>query len=94
MNMKTLLITLLLSSALFAERYKCKNTFLSVEPNAITITTEEGKTLHARRGYGAFCYDFLDKEKQVSICLQKNGDTFTWTTSEGEHTEKCVRIEQ
>ena len=92
--MKTFLIMLLLSSILSAELYKCKSSLLSVEPNAITITTEDGKTLHARRGYGAFCYDFIDREKQVSICLQKNNDTFTWTTSEGDRTEKCVRIGQ
>jgi hypothetical protein len=91
--MKTLLITLLLSSLLFAELYECKNAFLSVQSNSITVVTEDGETFHARRGYGAFCYDFQDEEKQVSICLQKNGDTFTWTTSEGERTEKCVRVD-
>ena len=91
--MKTLLITLLLSSTLFAELYECKNALLRVQSNSITVTTEDGETLHARRGYGAFCYDFLDEEKQVSICLQKNGDTFIWTTSEGERTEKCVRVD-
>ena len=91
--MKTLLITLLLSSTLFAERYECKNAFLSVQSNSITVVNDSNETFHARRGYGAFCYDFEDKEKKISICLQKNGDTFTWTTSEGERTEKCVRID-
>ena len=91
--MKTLLITLLLSSTLFAELYECKNALLRVQSNSITVITEDGENLHARRGYGAFCYDFQDEEKQVSICLQKNGDTFTWTTSEGERTEKCVRVD-
>ena len=91
--MKTLLTTLLLSSTLFAELYECKNAFLNVQSNSITVVTENNETFHARRGYGAFCYDFEDKEKKVSICLQKNGDTFTWTTSEGERTEKCVRVD-
>ena len=92
--MKTLLIIIFLSSSLFAEVYQCSNSLLTVQSNSITVVTEDGDTFQARRAYGAFCYDFLDNDNQVSICLQKNGDTFTWTTSEGERTEKCVRIEQ
>ena len=92
--MKPVLITLLLLPfTLFAELYECKDTFLYVQTNSITVITEGGETLHARRSYGAFCYDFHDKNKKVSICLQKNGSTFTWTTSEGESTEKCVRVD-
>ena len=56
--MKPLLITLLLSSTLFAELYECKDTFLYVQSNSITVITEDGETFHARRGYGSFCYDF------------------------------------
>jgi len=91
--MKTLLIILLLSSSLSAELYECKNAFLSVESHSITVVTADGETFHADRGFGAFCYDYEDKDKNISICLQKNGDTFTWTTSDGERTEKCVRVE-
>lgn len=91
--MKTLLITLLLSSTLFAELYECKNYILNVQSNSITITTEDGKTRHARRGYGSFCYDFHDKDKKISLCLQKNGNTFIWTSSDGKRTEKCVKVD-
>ena len=91
--MKTLLIILLLSSSLSAELYKCKNAFLSVESHSITVITADGETFQADRGFGAFCYDCENKDKNISICLQKNGDTFTWTTSDGERTEKCVRVD-
>ncbi len=91
--MKTLLIILLLSSSLSAEIYECKNAFLSVESHSITVITADGETYKADRGFGAFCYDCENKDKNISICLQKNGDTFTWTTSDGERTEKCVRVE-
>jgi len=91
--MKTLFISLLLSSSLFGEVYKCVNAILSVHANAITITTAEGETFHVKRGFGAFCYDFEDKGREISICLQKNGNTFTWTTAEGRRTEKCVLID-
>lgn len=86
-------LLLLLPLTLVAELYECKDSFLYVQSNSITIVTEDSETLHARRGYGSFCYDFQSKDKEISICLQKNGDTFTWTTSEGERTEKCVRVD-
>ena len=92
--MKKLLITLLLSSSLFAELYECKNAFLSVHEHSITVVTSEGETFHVKRGFGAFCYDFEDKDKKISICIQKNGNTFTWTSAEGKRTEKCVLVEE
>lgn len=91
--MKTILITLLLSSLLFSEMYECKNAFLRVQSNSITVITAEGKTFHLKRGFGAFCYDFQDKDKEISICIQKNGNTFTWTSSKGKRTEKCVLVD-
>lgn len=90
--MKSLLI-LLLPFALFAELYECKEAFLSVRSHSITIITAEGETFHADRGFGCFCYDCENKDKNISICLQKNGDTFTWTTSDGKRTEKCVKVD-
>lgn len=90
--MKTLLCILLLSSTLCAELYQCKSSLLRVEANTITLTTKDGKIYQAKRSYGAFCYDFEDKDRKISICLQKNGDTFTWSTSEGKRTEKCMSV--
>ena len=54
--MNTLLTTLLLSSSLFAELYECKNAFLNVQSNSITIVAENNETFHARRGYGALSH--------------------------------------
>lgn len=89
--MKSLL--LLLPLTLFAELYECKNAFLSVEPNRIVLVTKDGNTSLAKRSYGSFCYDFYDGDEKVYLCLTHNGNTFTWSTSDGKRTEKCTRID-
>ncbi len=90
--MKMLLTTLLLSSTLCAELYQCKNSLLHVEANTITITTENGKTYQAKRGFASLNYDLEDKDKKISICLQKNGNIFTWNNSDGKRTEQCISV--
>ena len=91
--MKTFLLAVLLSASLSAEMYECKNSFLRVKSNSIVETFKDGKSRHATRTYGAFCYDFYDGDKKVYLCLEQNGNTFTWTSSKNKRTEKCTRID-
>ena len=91
--MKTLLTILLVSSSLFAELYECKDAFLSVQSNSITVINEDGENTHARRSYGAFCYDFHDAEKDLYLCIMKEGSTFHFTSSTDKWSEKCVRVD-
>ena len=90
--MKTFLITLVLSSTLFAEWYECKDSFLSVQSNSITVIKADGENTHARRSYGAFCYDFHDEKKDLYLCIVKEGSTFHFTSSTDKWSEKCVRV--
>ncbi len=91
--MKPLLITLLLSSTLFAELYECRNSFLSVQTNSITEITEDNETIHARKSFGAFCYDFYDAGQDLYLCIEKEGSTFHFTSSKDKWSEKCTRVD-
>ncbi len=86
-------LLLLLPFTLSAEVYECKDAFLYIQSNTITVIKADGENTHARRSYGAFCYDFHDEEKDLYLCIMKEGSTFHFTSSKDKWSEKCVRVD-
>ena len=86
-------LLLLLPLTLVAELYECKDSFLSVQLNSITVIKTNGENTHARRSYGAFCYDFVDAKKDLYLCIVKKGSTFHFTSSKDKWSEKCVIVD-